>query len=365
MPTPETAIREFSDFTIEHFPDRSAKWLFQYTHNVRGLLEIVATELVEAIDFSRLVPLNRRFISDTLREQESDVVFSVPFRRGSKTEELLIYILIEHQSTVDATMGVRVLLYMTQLWDAQRRAWESDNVPRSERRLHLILPIVFYTGEQRWYTPLTLAGIMDIPEELSRFVPTFDTLFLNVKETDEATLTKTGHPLGWLLIVLQKENADKEAMQRVLERAMSHLNTLDTLEAEQKHQALLYLLLLILHRRPAEEHEELINLVDRYTDEMEVETMAQSMAEVLIEQGKAQGIEQGIEQGKAQGIEQERRESAIRHILVVLKTKFSADIVNVLTPAIENISDVDRLEQLLPAAVEAQSLEAFARTLHE
>ena len=86
---------------------------------------------------------------------------------------------------------------------------------------------------------------------------------------------------------------------------------------------------------------------------MEVEAMAQSMAEVLFEEGKVQGIEQ------------EKRESAIRHILVVLKTKFAADIVNVLTPAIENISDVERLEQLLPAAVEAQSLEAFARILHE
>ena len=90
---------------------------------------------------------------------------------------------------------------------------------------------------------------------------------------------------------------------------------------------------------------------------MEVEAMAQSMAEVLFEEGKVQGIEQGIEQ--------EKRESAIRHILVVLETKFAADIVNVLTPAIENISDVERLEQLLPAAVEAQSLEAFARILHE
>lgn len=90
---------------------------------------------------------------------------------------------------------------------------------------------------------------------------------------------------------------------------------------------------------------------------MEVETMAQSMAEVLFEEGKVQGIEQGIEQ--------EKRESAIRHILVVLKTKFSADTVNILTPAIENINDVERLEQLLPAAVEAESLEAFARTLHE
>ena len=202
---------------------------------------------------------------------------------------------------------------------------------------------------------------MDIPEELARFVPTFDTLFLNVKETDEATLTKTDHPFGWLLTVLQKENADKTVMQRALERAISHLNTLDTLEAEQKQQALIYLLLLILHRRPADEHEELITVVDRHTDEMEVRTMAQSMAEVLFEEGKVQGIEQGIEKG----IEQERRESAIRHILVVLKTKFSSDIVNVLTPAIQNISDVERLEQLLPTAVEAESPEAFARVLHE
>jgi len=75
--------------------------------------------------------------------------------------------------------------------------------------------------------------------------------------------------------------------------------------------------------------------------------------------------QEALDQGLQQGIKQERRESTIRHILIVLKTKFSADIVNVLTPAIENISDVERLEQLLPAAVEAQSLEAFARALQE
>lgn len=72
-----------------------------------------------------------------------------------------------------------------------------------------------------------------------------------------------------------------------------------------------------------------------------------------------------VHKGIEQGIEQERRESAIRHILVVLKTKFSADTVNILTPAIEDIDDVERLEQLLPAAVEAESLEVFARILHE
>ena len=112
----EPEIRNIFDARIEHFSDRSARWLFEDRENVRGLLEIVAGELVELIDFSRIVQVNRSFIPDNLREQESDMVFSVPFQSESDTDELLIYILIEHQSTVDPIMGFRLLfLYDTDL----------------------------------------------------------------------------------------------------------------------------------------------------------------------------------------------------------------------------------------------------------
>ena len=121
METTETDIFNIFDFPIQHFPDRSARWLLQDKENVRGLIEIVAAHLASQIDFTHLVQLNRSFISDALREQESDIIFSVPFRGEPETEELLIYILIEHQSTVDVTMGFRVLFYMTQIWDLQRR----------------------------------------------------------------------------------------------------------------------------------------------------------------------------------------------------------------------------------------------------
>ncbi|MXZ00595.1 hypothetical protein F4Y93_08105 [Candidatus Poribacteria bacterium] len=103
--------------------------------------------------------------------------------------------------------------------------------------------------------------------------------------------------------------------------------------------------------------------LERATKRLEETT--ERLKQEALEQGLQQGLQQGIEQGKAQGIEQEKRESTIRHILVVLRTKFSADIVAVLTPAIENITNVERLEALLPAAVEAENLEAFARTLRE
>ncbi len=59
------------------------------------------------------------------------------------------------------------------------------------------------------------------------------------------------------------------------------------------------------------------------------------------------------------------RENTINHISVVLKAKFSTDIVNALTPLIQNISDVQRLEELLDAAAKVQNIEAFTQMLRE
>ena len=59
------------------------------------------------------------------------------------------------------------------------------------------------------------------------------------------------------------------------------------------------------------------------------------------------------------------RENATRYILVALKARFPEDIVNALAPVIRNISDVQRLEVLLTAAVKVQNIEAFAHMLNE
>jgi predicted transposase/invertase (TIGR01784 family) len=335
-----TEILNFFDIRVEHFPDRSARWLFQDKENVRGLLEIVAGELVELIDFSQLSQINRSFIPDNLREQESDLVFSVPLHSESETDELLIYILIEHQSTVDSTMGFRVLFYMTQIWDSQRREWESDNVPKSQWRFRSILPILFYTGEQRWHTPLTLNAIMDIPDMFSRFVPTFDILFLSVKETDESDLTKSDHPLGWLLTVLQKEHANKEAIRTALIEAMSHINTLGEEQAQQRRRAISYLLLLILHRRPADEHAELSTLVDQQieqpSDREEVGIMAQTMAEHLIEQGETRAKQEAL--------------------LKLIRFQFES-VPESVTNEITLIQSLARLDSLFERVLNAQTLD--------
>ena len=104
---------------------------------VRGLVQIIAPELVPLLDFSRGAQRNRSFISDALRERESDVLLRVPFQEAPESEELLIYILIEHQSTVDPTMGFRLLSYMMEIWQEQWRMLQAGTGER--RRLDPIL----------------------------------------------------------------------------------------------------------------------------------------------------------------------------------------------------------------------------------
>ena len=237
-------------------------------------------------------------------------------------------------------MGFRVPFYMTQIWDSQRREWESDNVPKSQWRFRSILPILFYTGEQRWHTPLTLNVIMDIPDMFSRFVPTFDILFLSVKETDESDLTKSDHPLGWLLTVLQKEHANKEAIRTALIEAMSHINTLGEEQAQQRRRAISYLLLLILHRRPADEHAELSTLVDQQieqpSDREEVGIMTQTMAEHLIEQGETRAKQEAL--------------------LKLIRFQFES-VPESVTNEITLIQSLARLDSLFERVLNAQTLD--------
>ena len=337
------------DAQIEHFPDRSFRRLLQDWEYVRGLVRIIAPYLEEFLDFSRITYQNRSFISKALRERESDVLLSVPFQEdtdATDTDELLIYILIEHQSTVDKTMGFRLLSYMVQIWESQRREWETEKIPENERRLQPILPILLYTGERPWPTPVSLTTIMDVPEILERFVPSFDTLFLGVKETEAEALTQSGHPLGWLLRVLQKEHSEQpEEIREALTDAVSHLALIDEDFAPQVAEALRYFVQLIFHRRSLEERDTLVDIIRQHIqDDKELETMAQTTAEFLIEQGRAEGRAEAKVEAKQEAV------------LKFLQLRFQ-DVPEVLSREISNIHNLTHLDTLLEQAMTVQSLE--------
>ena len=351
------------DTRIHQFHDRSAKWLLENTENLKALLAIIASELVEHLDFSNVEIQNTTFIPDDLRQQASDLVYLLPFREedsAGSPQTVMVYILVEHQSTVDPLMGLRLLSYMCQIWNTQRRAYMQDEVPLSDWRFQPIIPVIFYTGEQRWVRPPSLETVMDLPEALRRFIPTFDVLLLDVKGEPDETLIGSDHPFGWLLTVLKAERYDREDFIAVLERLTEHLKGLPADESAVWQQVIYYLYLLIFHRRSAAEQPVLAEIVSETHPYLglsdEEEQLMRSMAEVTFQQGKQEGRQEGIAQGEKRG--------TIESILALLNMRFETDAVAALRPALEAIDDLRVLREVLLEVPESENLEAFRRTLN-
>ena len=360
--TPSDASEDTSE-KIWHFPDLSMRQLLQDLDFVRYVVELLFPDLLDLLDFSRGVQQNRTSLSPALEEREADVVVRVPFRDPGVGEPVHICILIEHQSRPDWLMYVRMLIYMVRIWDTEHRQFGSK--PRDQQNWSPILPIIFYTGEGRWTAPMSLTEAMNIPSFLERFVPKFDILFLDVKRADGERLTASRHPFGWLLRVLQEEDANEPAFRDALETAALEIGRLGGMQNTQLREALHYLILLILHKRSPGERDAFINIVkENSKDERGVETMVQTTAELLIEQGKEQGIaqgveqgrEQGIEQGREQGIEQGARQTSIESTLTLLTRRFPDADVPGLKPRLEAIEDLERLKAL---NLEASFVEDF------
>ena len=135
-------------------------------------------------------------------------------------------------------------------------------------------------------------------------------------------------------------------------QADAPLNTLGEDQRQQWEIAISYLLLLILHRRPDEQHDGLKTVVDEHIPaelRREVTEMVYSRAHRLLDEGRAEGERKGI----------------IESIFAFLGTRFHPDAVQALKSAIEGIDDLQRLKEVQLAAYSAQSVEAFTKTLYK
>ena len=304
---PPPSIHDFPP--VREFNDRTTLWLLEDPLNLRDLLRIHRPALVENLEFSQAERINRSFIPADLQKEECDLLFRVPFRlpsvenaAGESPPSVWIYLLLEHQSRPDAMMTLRLLSYMLELWEIQKREWDDRNAPLSERRLTPVVPFVFYTGEDNWNSPLEFRSLFAIPPGFARFIPDWETLFLNLRRTPPETLTSFVNAIGWAMRALQAEKAPYEELETVLREAMQGLEGLSEEQRGQCHRVARYLLLLAIYRRPPAEGQPLAALLleqtrqSKFFEREEIETMY-SYADSLMDKGIAQGIAQGRQEG--------------------------------------------------------------------
>lgn len=106
------------------------------------------------------------FVDPALKNLQSDILYRV---RLEGDGELLLYVLLEHQSRVDYLMPFRLLQYLVRIWDR----WLAED--KGRRQLPYVVPMVLYHGQRNWTAPVDFAHLFDpaLRDELSAYIPSF------------------------------------------------------------------------------------------------------------------------------------------------------------------------------------------------
>src|SRR5690606_14662826 len=123
------------------------------------LRHVLPRRIVERLDFDGLRIEPATFVDSTLDKGRSDILYSIPIT--GRDERVLVYVLLEHQSTPDPLMPWRMLQYLVWIWD---RYIKDHKGP--VRSLPFIIPVVLAQCENGWTAPYRLSEMFDLPDEL-------------------------------------------------------------------------------------------------------------------------------------------------------------------------------------------------------
>jgi predicted transposase/invertase (TIGR01784 family) len=128
--------------------DALFKAAFERPQHAAGLFrDLLPAPLVNSIDWSTLALEPGSYVDPTLGTSHSDLLFSVCLH-GDRGEELLLYVLLEHQSINDRAMPLRSLGYIVRIWERRHR---QRGVP-----LPLIIALVVSHAPDGWTAPVHL-----------------------------------------------------------------------------------------------------------------------------------------------------------------------------------------------------------------
>ena len=123
--------------------DKYFRSVFSNPADAASLLRAhVPDALARTLKWSTLTLVPGRFVSPDWRDSEADLLFSV--EQEPHAAPVLVYVLLEHQSSPDRWMPLRLLNYGVQIWLRWR------NREENKRGLPLIVPLVLYQGAEPW-----------------------------------------------------------------------------------------------------------------------------------------------------------------------------------------------------------------------
>ncbi|WNG29976.1 transposase [Cystobacter fuscus] len=320
------------------------------------LRAVLPAPIVSEVDWSSLRLEPGSVVDPELRETESDLLFTARLRTG---RSLLLYVLLEHQSTVNRWMALRMLRYVVR----QVERWRQEHPEHS--LLPVILPLVMYHGpEGAWSAPRRVEDLFELPGESEEerahwraWVPRFEYLLDDLTaEREEALRARPGPPLVRLAWLVLRHGRTGELARRLPEWVGLFAQVQ---AAPEGAEHLLVVIRYLLWTGDQAVHDATGQVLHSVLDEQRAEELMRSYGEELIEQGRQQGLAQGLEkglvrgreEGLAQGLSRGRAEDILR--ILALR---GIHVEEGTRQRILDCTDVNTLDSWFDRAIQATTL---------
>ncbi|UJF32540.1 Rpn family recombination-promoting nuclease/putative transposase [Paenibacillus hexagrammi] len=228
------------------------------------------------------------------KRKEADIVFKARLRE----RDIVCFLLLEMQSTVDMEMPLRLLMYQTEIWRYILRNRDGVKSVKSAE-LPVIVPIVLYNGSRPWTAKRRFRQLLAGEEAFGEELLDFGYILLDVERYSEEELLRLSNTIG--AVFLLDQTADQ---LQLLERLRKLMKTIHSMPEPSKGQFLNWLTRVVAVHLPKERVD-----VEKFLQDMKDEGGAvmglhdnlQAIRQKGVEEGLAKGIEEGIERGHKQG----------------------------------------------------------------
>ena len=244
-------------------------------------------EILSRLDLTTLKLEHESFVDPELRQHFSDLLFSV---KTTAQNAVFICLLLEHKSAPEPWVAFQLLRYIVRFWERQRE--------QGCARLPLVIPLVFYHGQERWNVSRRLSALLEPDElgELQKYAVDFEYDLRDVSERGGAELK--GQP---------KLRAGLQLLRYIfsddLERRLSEI--FSNLRAMKRADALEYARSLLAYLSSARgkkiNKQKVREVMENVFPQPEFDKSALFIQEWM-EEGREEGREKGREEGREEGL---------------------------------------------------------------